>query len=175
MPLGTQGPIALLGGYSTEALEARGDWQFAAESRLRELMAADEGFQRAANDTEREVLLAQAARRQVRGWILEHAEQLPGLVVQRVVTHWNPYRGSSLVWRLLILAGALVMAWLFRTDQRVTCWLIGLPLLSTFLAAVLYTTGGRFLVPLYGLLFMLAGIGVAGLAELALGKHLPAR
>ncbi len=189
MPLGTQGPITLLGAYSDESLAAGGDWRYEPEQRLRRQLAADPSFAQLPSDEQREVHVATAAKAQVQQWIRSHLIDLPGLFVSRVVTHWNPYTGSSLVWKLLALLGA---AWLlgWRPKDSVTgsadsedssgsnrretpvggapaadlrlparCWLIGLPLLSTLVSGCLYTTGGRFLVPLYGVLFSLGGIG----------------
>ena len=39
--------------------------------------------------------------------------------------------------------------------------MLGLPIISSLTVMLLFETGGRFLVPLYGLLYALAGIGVA--------------
>jgi hypothetical protein len=75
------------------------------------------------------------------------------------MTHWNPYSGRSGLWKLLIAIG-LIWAALRAPGGRV--WLVGLPLLSTVSVMLLYETGGRFLVPLYGLLFTLAGLAVSG-------------
>ena len=95
----------------------------------------------------------------------ENLSRLPSLMVNRVATHWNPSFGRSLVWKILILAGICRAA--VRLPRPVQIWLIGLPLISTLAAALLYTVGGRFLVPLYGLLFTLAGYGGYGLLHFA--------
>lgn len=164
MPLGTQGPITMLGGYCDEALAAGGDWQPQPEQRLREALRSDPEYLACATEVERELLVADRARQLVRQWIVEHLESLPGMFWQRVVTHWNPYFGRSLVWKLLALQGAL---WLMF-NRRPEAWiLVGLPLMNTVIVALLYTTGGRFLVPLYGAQFTLAGIGVASLLQIA--------
>ena len=162
MPLGTQGPITMLGGYCDEALAAGGDWQYVPEQRLRAALSSDPEFQQLPNDVERELMVAEVAKRQVRAWIAEHLTDLPRLFAQRVVTHWNPYTGKSLIWRLLILVGAVYLL----IKRRPEAWvLVGLPLMNTVLVASLYTTGGRFLVPLYGILFTLSAIGTAVLVE----------
>jgi hypothetical protein len=172
MPLGTQGPITLLGGYCDEALANGGDWQHAPEQRLRQAIRGNEEFSRLSTDVERELMIVDESKRLVRGWIAEHMGELPRLFVARVVTHWNPYTGRSLVWRLLILAGAIYLV----VKRRPEAWvLVGLPVMNTVLVASLYTTGGRFLVPLYGILFTLSAIGVASLLELALRCICPAR
>ena len=162
MPLGTQGPTTMLGGYCDEALAAGGDWQHLPEQRLRERMLADPQFNALPNDVARELMIADEAKRLVRAWMAEHVAELPGLFVSRVVTHWNPYTGKSLVWRLLILVGAIYLL----VKRRPEAWvLVGLPVMNTILVACMYTTGGRFLVPLYGILFTLSAIGIAVLVE----------
>ena len=167
MPLGTQGPITLLGGYCDEALTGGGDWQHAPEQRLRQVMRENEAFIALPTDVARELMLADESKRLVRAWVADHWTELPRLFVARVVTHWNPYTGKSLVWRLLILAGAVCLV----VKRRPEAWvLVGLPVMNTVLVALLYTTGGRFLVPLYGMLFTLSAIGVASLLELTMAQ-----
>ncbi len=162
MPLGTQGPITMLGGYCDEALSAGGDWQHQPEQRLRAALRESEAFQLAANDIERELMVADASKPIVRQWIAEHIADLPTLFIQRIITHWNPYTGKSLVWRVLILIGAV---YLIATKRREAWILVGLPVMNTILVASMYTTGGRFLVPLYGVLFTLSAIGIALICE----------
>jgi hypothetical protein len=166
MPLGTQGSITLVGGYCDEAYAAGGDWQFAPELQLRSEVLLSQEYQNASNDLEREVIIASRSRTKVREWIGSHTSQLPSLALQRIGTHWNPYTGASLIWKLLLVVGAgwLARIWL-RDREPIALWLIGLPLLSTCVAALIYTTGGRFLIPLYGLLFLLSGHGMAWFAK----------
>jgi hypothetical protein len=164
MPLGTQGPITLLGGYCDEALAGGGDWQHTPEQVLRQAMREDEAFNALPNDTARELKIADESKRLVRAWIADHLGNLPQLFVARIITHWNPYTGKSLLWRLLSLVGAIYLV----VNRRPEAWvLVGLPVMNTVLVAALYTTGGRFLVPLYGILFTLSAIGVAVLVETA--------
>jgi hypothetical protein len=165
MPLGTQGPITMLGGYCDEALASGGDWQPGPEIRLRQSLMKDPEFMACGSDTQRELVVADRAKTLVRQWIIAHWTDLPWLFVQRIVTHWNPYFGRSLLWKLLALVGAI---WLIA-NRRPEAWvLVGLPVMNTLIVALLYTTGGRFLVPLYGSLFTLAGIGAASLTTLVL-------
>ncbi len=164
MPLGTQGPITLLGGYCDEALAGGGDWQHAPEQRLRQAMRENAAYNALPSDIARELMIVDESKRLVRAWIADHLSDLPSLFAARVVTHWNPYTGKSLVWRLLILVGAIYLV----SNRRVEAWiLVGLPVMNTVLVASLYTTGGRFLVPLYGILFTLSAVGVASLVDLA--------
>lgn len=158
-PLGTQGPITLIGGYSNEALLNGGNWHPGPEQELRAIVVNRKDFTAAASDTEREIVVARQARQQLRAWLSGHWTKVPQLVVARVWTHWNPYHGKSLIWRLMMLAGLAGLVYAGRTKELTI--LVGLAATSTFVAAALYTTGGRFLVPLYGALFTLAGIGAA--------------
>lgn len=117
-------------------------------------------------------MIVDESKRLVRAWIAEHMDELPRLFMARVVTHWNPYTGKSLVWRLLILVGAIYLV----AKRRPEAWvLVGLPVMNTVLVASLYETGGRFLVPLYGILFTLSAIGVAVLVEFAIARFAPTR
>ena len=166
MPLGTQGPITMLGGYCDEALAAGGDWQHAPEQRLRLRMQVDPAFNALSSDVARELMIADESKRLVRTWIAEHVGDLPSLFISRVFTHWNPYTGKSLIWRLLILTGAVYLL----VKRRPEAWvLVGLPVMNTILVACMYTTGGRFLVPLYGILFTLSAVGIGVVAEWVFG------
>ncbi len=166
MPLGTQGPITLLGGYSDQALANGGDWQLEPELQLRTSLRTNPAYAALPSDTAREVMVADESRRLVRLWISNHIADLPTLFVQRIITHWNPYFGRSLLWKLLIGIGAVRLIFLLRPQATI---LVGLPLMNTLLVALLYTAGGRFLVPLYGVLFTLSAIGIASVLEISCG------
>lgn len=169
MPLGTQGPITLLGGYCSQALENNGDWQLEPELRLRSEFASEVALEanRAASaielGTQSEVAIAQRASTRVKGWIASNIRKLPELGMARVWTHWNPYSGPSLVWKIAALIGVVLLV---GSRERAGCWLIGFPLVSTLVVAFLYTVGGRFLVPLYGVLFSVAGYAVGRLMQI---------
>ncbi|MEM8734495.1 MAG: hypothetical protein AAGG44_09755 [Planctomycetota bacterium] len=174
-PLGTQGTITLIGGYCDAAVSANGEWQAAPEQRLRERIRLRPGIQNAKNDTQRELLVAKEASQQLRGWIREHWSELPRLAVSRVITHWNPYSGKSLFWKTLIAVGALAFLWPRKqpkhhssdssglSRRHFALLLIGPPAISTVTTAMLYAAGGRFLVPCYGVLFSLSGVGAGWL------------
>lgn len=159
MPLGTQGPLALLGGYSHEAYNDGGNWSPIPESLLRARLAGSSDFRGLENDTDRELFVVDAAKRDLLEWVINNWRMLPSLAVKRAVSHWNPYWGRAAIWKLLIVAG-LIWAYFFAAPTR--WWLLGLPAISTLVVMTLYETGGRFLVPLYGLLFTLGGLGVSG-------------
>ncbi len=158
MPLGTQGAITLLGGYSDAALRSNGDWQAAPELALRDELSQRVNFRSLANDSQRELEVAEVAEKRVEQWFWQHSQDLPGLFAKRIHVHWNPYSGRSLIWKLAMVLG---VAGLVVHRRREAWWLLGLPLVSTLVVAMFYSTGGRFLVPLYGVLFTLGGLGVA--------------
>ncbi|MCA9126307.1 MAG: hypothetical protein KDB22_04440 [Planctomycetales bacterium] len=171
MPLGTQGPITLLGGYCDQSVADGGQWQMQPELELRQEFVDEQGEHREegnaiASGTAAEMLIAQEAKRRVWEWIFAHPDQLPALALLRIRTHWGPYSGPSMLWKL---AGLLGAALLLNRRNAASWWLVGLPITSTLVVAVLYATGGRFLVPLYGALFALAGCGAAGIWSFALG------
>lgn len=180
-PLGTQGPITLLGGYSDQALAAGGEWQFEPEQELRAELQTTAGFQKL-EGTEQELMVAREASARTRSWLFAHLGQLPSMFAGRVVTHWNPYFGRSLLWRVAILLGGLSICIAIaqaepQEDARrdfwhFAIWLLGIPLVSTIVVMLLYSVGGRFLVPAYGVLFTLAGIGIGSLVRVVQRKFL---
>lgn len=158
MPLGTQGPITLLGGYCDEALKAGGEWQGSADLALRAELKQDPEFEKLAPNSQ-ELIVADEANRRVRLWIADHRSDLPYLAVARAYQLWSPFTGKSLIWKILMILGCLV---LIHQRSREGLWLVGLPLITTIIVMGLYSTGSRFLVPCFGLLYALAGIGVVG-------------
>jgi hypothetical protein len=155
MPLGTQGTVAMLGGYSDEAYRDMGNWSYEPELALRRDMKPR--LLELANDTEREIAVSQEASSVLLKWVAANTAKLPSLFVMRAVTHWNPYTGKSALWKILIVMGSI---WVLQSYPRLQCWILGLPVISTLVVMGLYETGGRFLVPLYEHLFMLGGLSV---------------
>jgi 4-amino-4-deoxy-L-arabinose transferase-like glycosyltransferase len=160
MPLGGQGAASLRGGYCDEALNDFGNWHGDAEEQIQKRISqvpGSEGWTQA----QREVELADGANRETWSWVTAHLADIPKLVGMRVQTHWGPYSGPSLIWRLAIVFGWLCF---LCPPKKEGLWVVGLPIVSTLTVALLYETGGRFLVPLYAVLYLTAGIGVAWLA-----------
>ncbi len=164
-PLGTKGMITLVGGYCDAAFQAGGDWQFGPEQELRAQLRSEQVASGEVTDddpfvagTRFEVKLAKRSRAEVIDWVRENAKETIQLVWMRIVTHWNPYTPKILLWKLACVAGALT---LLVYSRREAWWILGLPLTSTLVVACLYSVGGRFLVPLYGILFCLPGITLA--------------
>lgn len=157
MPLGGQGAASLRGGYSDEALADNGNWHSDAEDRIQKELSEDPNS-KDWSAAQREVALANRASRETREWIQSHFAQMPRLLAMRLATHWGPFFGPSLLWRIGILAGFIM---LLAYRRRESIWLIGLPIVNTLSILCLYEAGGRFLVPLYGILYAVAAIGVS--------------
>jgi hypothetical protein len=166
MPLGTKGQTTLLGGYCDESLANAGEWQFAPERRLRERIQVESSsdFDPEKPDAwlDREKWIAREAWTEVQRWCGSHVSDIPRLVVQRMVTEWNPYSGKALLMKLFAIVG---LFWLIRNDHQMLQWLLIPLLINTFWVAVLYSVGGRFLVPTYGCVYVLAAVGIAGMLD----------
>jgi len=161
-PLGTQGSISLLGGYSDEAMAAHGEWQVAPEERLRSQLALT-GRTAGLTLVAREVLVAAEAGRASRAWAWQHAWQLPLLALERAMTEWSPYTGRALLWKLTAVCGLILLA----CRAPAAAWLLlGVLLVNTCTVMLLYSVGGRFLVPCYGVLYTLAGLGVLVIVQI---------
>lgn len=158
MPLGTQGATTLVGGYSDEALAHGGQWQYAPELRLRQRVSGEQVSDHGGPLVHPDVRLARAASDQVRAWVHAHWRDLPMLAWYRLSSEWAPYSGRSLLWKLAALLGLIYLA--VRLPPA-AAFIGGVLLINTLMVMGLYSLGGRFLVPTYGMLYSLAGIGVA--------------
>lgn len=159
MPLGTQGPISMLGGYCDEALQNHGEWNQAAEIAMREELEKSAVYLAEKNLVRRELMVVEEAKNRTWKWIGNHWKDLPRLGIERAISLWGPYSGRSLVWKLSFLLGAI---WLVIFAPRGAVVYLAFPLMTTVLVMLLYSTGARFLVPCYGVLYSLSGIGVGG-------------
>ncbi len=155
--MGAQGAVSILGGYSDEALSDQGNWHPDAEKRLSQILQSMPDASKW-SQLELERRLAVAASIETRRWAWHHFGDIPRLAMLRLKTHWGPYFGKSLIWRFGMVLGVVALLMHRRWEAN---WLLGLPLVSSLTVMCLYETGGRFLVPLYGLLYALAGIGFA--------------
>ncbi|MCC6509085.1 MAG: hypothetical protein IT423_08255 [Pirellulaceae bacterium] len=166
MPLGTQGPITLVGGYNDETWLRGGEWNVLPESMLRQKVEIDAP---PGDIIAREVMVARAASQQVGQWIRANWSRLPRLAFVRLKNEWQPFSGRHLVWKLSALIG---LCWLCILHRSAAVILGGIIVVNSITVMMLYSVGGRFLVPTYGILYALAGIGVAG--TLAWRKLTPA-
>lgn len=157
MPMGAQGAASLRGGYSDEALADWGNWHAEAEiamQRKLDQVEGDSGWTAA----KREVALADLAMLEIRSWVREHVWELPKLGAMRLVSHWGPWRIDHLIWKFMACVGWMVV---YRQNAPGGVVLASIFLADALTTVVLYETGGRFLIPLHGLLYALAGVGVA--------------
>ena len=161
-PLGTKGSTTLLGGYCDEAVQSAGQWQFAPEKKLRSELESKLDWDVVSADDLKELELEMGRRAKVvvSRWSTENAALLPNLVIQRVITEWNPYHGKALFMKLLALVGVV---WLITYNRVALVWLLGPLIMNTIVVAMTYSLGGRFLVPTYGSIYILAAFGVAGI------------
>lgn len=173
-PLGTKGATTLMGGYCDESLQTGGEWQFAPERELRRRLETKIDFDvaSAADLSGLELEMGKQASAQTKAWIASNSGQLPQLVLRRVVTEWNPYYGKALILKLMALLG---MIWLWRHDRIALAWLCGPLVINTIIVALTYSVGGRFLVPTYGPLYILAAFGGAGVIRLMQSHSRPTR
>lgn len=163
-PLGTKGSTTLLGGYCDESAARRGEWQFDPEQTLRAQHPPPMESEQAREWIENELLIAKKANAQVKEWISQNLSALPTLMVQRVVTEWNPYTGKALVLKLLAAFGCIGLA---IRDRRALVWIAFPLMIQSLVTAVTYSVGGRFLVPVYGCLYLLAVVGFAEVFRIA--------
>ena len=161
-PLGTKGSITLMGGYCDESFQSGGEWQFAPERKMRREMESKIDLDAAtpADLRDLELEMGKQAGAEVQRWVVGNIRLLPQLLVMRVVTEWNPYRGKALLLKLFAVIGAF---WLIRYNRSALIWLAGPLVINTLLVALTYSVGGRFLVPTYGPLFILAAFGFSGI------------
>jgi hypothetical protein len=164
MPLGTQGSVSLLGGYSRESIELAGNWSPEPQQRVLDQLEKEPKWSSKSNIV-REVELANACSKELVQWTSGNLYELPMLAFQRMKSHWGPYYGASLIWRVAILLGVGLI--IVKLRRAAVLWL-GLPIISTLITAISYETGGRFLIPLYGLLYAIAAIGCVGWLALVL-------
>ncbi len=161
-PLGTKGTTTLLGGYCDEAYRSGGEWQIAPEKELRSVLESklDLNSASVADRTDLELELGRQAAVQVKQWVRENLELIPSLFAKRAVTEWNPYWGKALLLKLFALVGVI---WLAYNSRVALVWLTGPLVINTILVVLTYSVGGRFLVPTYGQLYILAAFGFSGL------------
>lgn len=165
-PLGTKGSTSLMGGYCDEAFQSGGEWKLAPENQLRrELESQLESALDSAKDfRDLELELDKQANVQVKNWVAKNVDLLPQLFISRVITEWNPYRGKAMFLKLFAIVG---MLWLSRYNRIALIWLAGPLVINTVVVAMTYSVGGRFLVPTYGPIYILAAFGFCETLTLA--------
>jgi hypothetical protein len=160
MPLGTQGGIALPGGYSDVAWRSgRGNWIGPRTWSLFDPLVRSEGYRELPGHLqERE--RARFGARYAAEWIKRNPEKLPVLAWRRLRDHIRPRSVYELI--LLGLAfGGLVLA-----RRHPLARLLAAVVATNALAVMAtYAAGGRFLIPVRGSLYVLAAVGLAGMGR----------
>lgn len=155
MPLGAQGPASLRGGYCDEALADSGNWNPSPEQSIQSKLDSIEAS-KTWSAAQRELALANQATLETIQWIRHHANDLPTLAWRRLITHYGPSRVDHILWKLFALLGLIL---LLKHQPETAKWLLALCLADALSIAILYETGGRFLIPLHPLLYALAAYG----------------
>lgn len=161
MPLGTKGTITLLGGYCDEAYNDAGNWQNTPERHWRDVLEKSFGSELETSpqaNIQLELELVTIARREVKNWISSNVDKLPALAAKRLYSNFNPYHGLSALVKLCALFGLIIA---LRQFPRPTILLFAPIVINAAVVACLYSVGGRFLVPLYGVIYVFCAIGAA--------------
>jgi hypothetical protein len=160
MPLGGQGAASLRGGYCDEALLDGGNWNPAPEQSIHQrLDQLPESKSWSA--AQREVALAKIATQETFEWARTNWKSLPYLALQRLTTHYGPFRIDHLIWKISALVGFL---FLIGSQPHQAKWIAAILLSDALSIALLYETGGRFLIPIHPLLYALFAYGAVRLA-----------
>jgi len=160
MPLGGQGAASLRGGYCDEALLDGGNWNPAPEQSIHQrLDQLPESKSWSA--TQREVALAKIATQETFEWARTNWKSLPYLALQRLTNHYGPFRIDHLIWKISALVGFL---FLIGSQPNQAKWIAAILLSDALSIALLYETGGRFLIPIHPLLYALFAYGAVRLA-----------
>ncbi len=164
MPLGTKGPITLLGGYCDEAVLANGDWRNEPERYWRSVLEKSYGDELETSPSANlnlELELVHIAKREVKSWIKANIGMLPKLAVMRLCTHFNPYSGLSGLVKAIAILGIVIA--IIHRPLEATC-LVGIVLINASVVAAMYSVGGRFFVPLYGVMYLFCAVGCTFIA-----------
>lgn len=164
MPLGGQGAASLRGGYCDESLLDGGNWNSAPEQSIQQRL--DElPESKSWSAAQREVALAKIATQETFEWARTNWRSLPYLALQRLATHYGPIRFDHLIWKLSALVGFL---FLFSSQPNQAKWIAAVLISDALTIALLYETGGRFLIPIHPLLYALGAYGAVRLALLCI-------
>jgi hypothetical protein len=168
MPLGTKGPITMMGGYCDAAYQQGGNWSNEPERYWRRILEQSFGDQ-LASSTEANLLLelelVAIAKREVRQWIGANLTKLPSLVLKRLYSHFNPYNGLSGLVKLVAIVGVVLS---LKYIPRECIFMLGLVIINAVAVAGMYSVGGRFFVPLYGVMYLFCALGCTCVVALGL-------
>jgi 4-amino-4-deoxy-L-arabinose transferase-like glycosyltransferase len=149
-PLGTQGAIGLIGGYSDKTLAQNGEW-------VPDLGSFDSQTLQGKSELEAEQIMADYGKGETLRWIIQNPSKIPRLALLKVRSEWAP---QDLV-QTFLLAFAAVGFLIYLSCSRheaIVCFC--LLITATLVVAATYAAGGRFLVPFVPVLGMLSAVGL---------------
>lgn len=161
LPLGTQGGPNLAYEYSDTALAAKGLWLGVYNSKaLAEIYAQSQQY----SGFKQELVLNQLGTASAKSWITNNYHLLPKLFSYKVFGLW--WRDTLLFQKFLVCLALCGLFWSYR-NKRDLFYITAAFLLAQTLAVGLTHTvpAGRFLMPLYPVLLILAGITISAILE----------
>jgi 4-amino-4-deoxy-L-arabinose transferase-like glycosyltransferase len=151
-PLGTQGSINLISGYSYKALEFRGVWYNPDGFGFFDKLPLE-----GKTPIEQERLKADLSRAEAMQWMVRNPLKIPRLAVLKAVNEWMPQSLLQMVLLGFAAIGFLVL--LLQTRYEAAAYFCLLASATLAIAAT-YGAGGRFLIPFIPMLAMLASLGL---------------
>ena len=157
MPLGTQGGIALPGGYSDAAWRSgRGRWVQLNSWGLYDPLVHSEVYQGLPGHL-RERDRARFGAQHASEWIKRNPEKLPVLAWRRLRDHFRPRNVHELSLLGLAFAGLLL-----ARRQPLVRLLAALVVINALAVMAMYSDGPRLLIPVKASLYVLAAVGLVG-------------
>jgi hypothetical protein len=147
MPLGTQGAINLPVGYSNKAISQDGIWSGGAKEYIFKCFTSQtKGVLRERDE-------ARFGLAKAREWILSNPDLAAKLVCLKIISLWQPRSMYQVFLLMLVIIGLLI---LWRRKEATV--LYGLLVANTFAVGLTWSVGGRFLIPVYPIIYSLAAI-----------------
>jgi len=147
MPLGTQGAINLPVGYNNRAISNKGRWSNSTKRYIfRDFTSPSEGVLR-----ERD--RARFGLTKAMEWILSNPHLAAKLVYLKIISLWR----ASSIYRIFLLA-LVIIGLLILLKRKEAIVLYGLLAANTLAVGLTWSVGGRFLIPVYPIIYSLAAI-----------------
>jgi 4-amino-4-deoxy-L-arabinose transferase-like glycosyltransferase len=147
MPLGTQGGINLPSGYSDGAVSTDGHWSGSVKKRILG------GFDGHYMDILLERDQARLGLKKATEWILNNPYLTAKLFYLKIRALWWSSSKYQIFLLMLVLSSLLI---LWRREEAIV--LYGLLVANTLAVGLTWSVGGRFLIPVYPILYSLAAI-----------------
>lgn len=151
-PLGTQGAVSLISGYSDKAVELNGVW-----FNPNQFGFFDQLPIQGKSPIEQERIVGDYSRTEAMRWILRNPLKIPRLAAHKVQTEWTPTNLTDGFLLCFAALGFLVLL-AFNWCEATSCFcLLGT---ATLAVAATYSAEGRFLIPFLPILTMLSSLGI---------------